>query len=140
MASIDHGTWSSYTPDTLPSGAPPGALYVQRDSDSVDWYQYLKDGTHFGAGTVKFSALWQAVYNGYVVSVAVYDADRLFPANQIVREIPDYSGSDPQGDYGQKLYDPATDTFSDLPPLPPPAEIRDLRARIAALEAKAGGA
>jgi hypothetical protein len=33
----------------------------------------------------------------------------------MVREILNYVGSDPQTDFGQKLYDPATDTFSDIP-------------------------
>jgi hypothetical protein len=139
MASIDHGRWSGYTPGTLPPEAPPGALYIRRDSDGVDWYVYLRDVTSFGADTVKLSALWQDAYNGYVVSVATYDADRLFPVDQIVREITDYTGSDPQADYGSRLYDPATDSFSDLPPLPPPADIKALLDRVAQLEAKQRG-
>jgi hypothetical protein len=53
-----------------------------------------------------------------------------------VREITDYTGSDPQADFGQKLYDPATDAFSDLPPLEPPAGIASLLDRVAAIEAR----
>jgi hypothetical protein len=140
MAFIDHGTWQAYVPATLPIGAPSGALFVRRDSDGVDWYDYVKAGSNFTAGSVKFTALWQDLYSSYVCKVATFDETMLFPTGQMVREITGYGGSDPQADFGQKLYDPATDTFSDIPyPVWPPRAANDLEARVAALEAKAGG-
>ena len=114
MTSIDHGMWQIYTPTTRSADIPSGALFAQRTSDGVDWYDYLKAGNNFTAGTVKFTALWQDLYSGYVSKVATYDETLLFPAGQMLREITDYAGSDPQTDFGQKLYDPATDTFSDI--------------------------
>jgi hypothetical protein len=111
MASIDHGIWQTYTPNT--PDLPSGALFLQRQSDGADWYDYVKAGTNFTPGSVKFSALWQDLYSSYVCKVATFDETLLFPTGQMVREITDYTGSDPQGDFGQKLYDPATDSFSD---------------------------
>jgi len=142
MTFIDHGKWQPYTPATLPPGVPSGALFVRRESDGIDWYDYVKDGGNFSPDTVKFTALWHPTYQSYLVGAAVYDVTLLFPPNQLVREITDYAGSDPQADFGSKLYDPATDAFSDLPPFEPPVqrEIRELRDRVAALEAKQGGA
>ena len=137
MAFVDHGKWLIYTPATLPEGAPGGALFLRRESDGVDWYDYVKNGGNFTPGSVKFTALWQDTYSSYVSKVATFDETMLFPTGQIVREILDYTGSDPQTDVGQKLYDPATDNFSDIPyPVWPVGT--DHEARIAALEAKLG--
>jgi len=140
MNIVDHGQWEAYIPATFPPSAPVGTLFSRRQSDGVDWYDYVKT---LSPNTVQFLALWVDAYNGYVVSVATYDQTMLFPGNQILREITDYAGTDPQADFGNKLYDPAAGTFSPLPPLPPPLPAVDLNAlqdRIAALEAKQGGA
>ena len=48
MNTIDHGMWNAYTPTTLPEGAPPHAMFVRRDSDGVDWYDYVGSGTNSG--------------------------------------------------------------------------------------------
>jgi len=77
---IDHGKWVAYVPSEPPSYAPPGALFARRESDSVDWYDYVKAGTNFGLDTVKFTVWWQDAYNGYVVGAATRDETRLFPA------------------------------------------------------------
>jgi hypothetical protein len=141
MTSIDHGQWHGYVPQTFPDGAPAGTLFTRRDSDGIDWYQYIKDGTAFQSGTVKFAARFNEQYQAFLVSVALYDPTMMFPGNQIIREITDYTGSDPQADFGSKIYDPNTDTFSDPPPFtgwPTPAS-RSVEERLAALEAKVGG-
>jgi hypothetical protein len=140
MAVIDHGKWQSYQPATLPPGVPAGAIFVRRESDGVDWYDYVNNGANFGAGTVKFTALWSEGYASYMVKVAVYDETMLFPPNQLVREITDYAGSDPHADLANKLYDPATDAFSDRPvfEMPPALDVKALLDRIATLEAKLG--
>jgi hypothetical protein len=141
MTSIDHGQWHGYVPTTFPDGAPGGALFTKRDSDGVDWYDYIRDGTAFGANTVKFAARFNEQLSAFLVSVALYDPTMMFPGNQIVREITDYAGTDPQGDFGGKIYDPNTDTFSDPPPpIGPPPGLKSVLERLDALEAKLGGA
>lgn len=120
MSTVDHGKWLPYKPQELPEGAPANAMFAKRESDGVDWYDYVNSGENFGAGSVKLAAIWRDPV-GYVVGPAVYDATMLFPADHIVREILDYTGSDPQADFGNKVYDPETDTFTD----PPPPETRE---------------
>lgn len=135
---IDHGKWQPYQPDTLPEHAPLGAMFVRRESDGVDWYAYSRDVKNFGADTVKFTALWQDIHNGYVVSAATRDVTRLFPAAQLVRELTEFHGSDPQAELGVKRYDPDSNTLHDLPPPPPVFDAQGLEARVAAIEAKLG--
>jgi hypothetical protein len=136
---VDHGRWALYQPDTLPEQAPSGALFARRESDGVDWYDYVRSGVNFGPDTVKFTALWQDIHNGYVVGAATRDVTRLFPAEQLVREIIDYHGGDPQAELGNRLYDPDTHRLRAPPILPPPdLDFRRLEARVAAIEAKLG--
>ena len=137
---VDHGKWMLYTPDTLPQHAPPGALFARRESDAVDWYDYSRDSKNFSPDTVKFTALWQDIHNGFVVGAATRDVTWLFPAGQLVREIIDYRGDDPQIELGSKLYHPDTHALHALPERPPAfdaeAKIATLEARLAVLEAK----
>jgi hypothetical protein len=137
---VDHGKWVLYQPDKLPEHAPPGALFVRRESDGVDWYEYIKDENSFAADTVKFTALWQDIHNGFTISAATRDPARLFPAGQLVREIIDYHGSDdPQVELGEKLYNPDTHRLRDRPELPAlDFGFKALEARVAAIEAKLG--
>lgn len=114
MAHIDHGSWIEYTPVQRQANAPSNAVYAKRESDGQDWYLYVHPGTNFEVSTVKFTAVLEQA--GYVVAAAVYEADRLFPANQSVFEIDGYSGTDPQADFGGKLYIPDADAFMDVPP------------------------
>jgi hypothetical protein len=138
MANIDHGDWVAYQPATLPQDTPPGALFARRQSDGVDWYEYVRNPASFDTSNVKLAVDWRDGI-GYVVGSAVYDATRLFPAGCIVLEVTDYAGSDPQADFGNKLYDPATDSFSDIVlPLAETPTMAELLDRVAALEAKLG--
>jgi hypothetical protein len=136
---IDHGKWVPYKPDQLPPTAPPAALFCRRESDGVDWYDYVNAGTNFSAEGVKFTAFWQDAYNGFTVGAATRDPTRLFPAGMLVREIIDYHGGDPQIELGERLYHPDTNTLHDRPP-PPQLnfDFQELEARVAAIEAKLG--
>ena len=136
---IDHGKWVCYQPDQLPQGMPLNALFARRESDGVDWYDYIRDDKSFGADTVKFTVTWRDIHGGYVVNVATRDPSMLFPAGALLREIIDYHGGEPQAELGGRLFNPDTHTLHDLPPSPPPFDFQALEARIAALEAKLGG-
>lgn len=130
---IDHGKWQLYQPDTPPEHAPPTALFVRRESDGVDWYDYSRDSKSFAPDTVKFTVLLQ---HGCVIGAATRDVTRLFPAGMLVRELTEFHGRDPQQELGVKRYDPDSNTLQDLPP--PPVSDGGLEARVAALEAKLG--
>jgi hypothetical protein len=136
---VDHGTWMRYQPNKLPPLMPPNTLFARRESDGMDWYDYVRDENSFNADTVKFTALWQDAHGGYVVSAATRDPTMLFPAGALLREIIDYhGGNDLQLELGNKLYHPDTQTLHALPPPPPAFDFQGLEARVAAIEAKLG--
>jgi hypothetical protein len=136
---VDHGKWVRYQPDKLPPGMPPNALFARRESDGVDWYDYIRDEKNFAGDSVKFTVLWQDIHNGYIVNVASRDPSRLFPAGGLVREIIDYHGGDDLHlELRNKLYNPDTHTLHAPPPPPPPFDFEALEARVAAIEAKLG--
>lgn len=139
MSIIEHGDWTHYTPDPPPENAPVHAMFAQRDGDAQDWYQYVTPtAANFQPGSVKMTVYRQGI-NGPTVGAAVTDATALWPASALVVEDTGYAGSDPQADYGGKIYDPVTQTFSDPPPaLDVFAELKALSGRIAALEARGG--
>jgi len=136
---IDHGKWVCYQPDKLPPGMPPNTLFARRVSDGVDWYDYSRDAKSFISDTVKFTALWQDIPGGYIISAATRDPTRLFPAGALLREIIDYHGSDDLHlELNNKLYNPDTHTLHNRPPPPPPFDFKGLEARVAAIEALLG--
>jgi hypothetical protein len=135
---IDHGKWVPYVPSEPPPYAPPGALFARRESDGVDWYDYVKAGSNFSVDGVKFTAWWQDAYNGFTVGAATRDPTRLFPAGMLVREIIDYRGGDPQTELGSKLYDPDTHKLRALPVLQLKDPLQSILERLAAIEAKLG--
>ena len=137
---IDHGKWEPYQPDKLPELAPLGAMFARRESDGVDWYDYVRDKKNFTADSVKFTVLWQDIHNGFIVGAATRDPTRLFPAGQRVAEIIDYHGGEPQIELGNRLFKPDSNTLHGVPspPSPPAFDFQGLEARIAAIEAKLG--
>lgn len=142
MGIIEHGDWTQYDPDPYPPDAPAGVMFARRDSDDQDWYKYVHPpATNFQPNSVRMTVYRQALH-GPTVGAAVYDATALWPASACVIEETHYTGSDPKADYGGKLYDFATQTFSDPPPPEPlvAPEIRELTDRIAALEAASASA
>jgi hypothetical protein len=132
---VDHGKWVPYRPDKLPEFAPPNTIFARRESDGVDWYDYVRDENSFTADSVKFTALRQD--SGWVVGAAVRDANRLHPADQWVAEIIDYHGGDPQAELGNRLFDPDTRKLLGRPP-PRPDPMQAVLDRIAVIEAKLG--
>ena len=134
---IDHGKWVRYQPDKLSQGMPPNTLFARRISDGIDWYDYVRDEKSFAVDTVKFTALWQDIHNGYTIGAVTRDPTMLFPAGALLREIVDYHGGDDlRLELGNKLYNPDTQTLHALPPPPPPFDFEGLEARVAAIEAK----
>ena len=121
----NHGAWCRYTPEPFPGWAPHNALFARRESDGVDWYDYL-NWTFYG-DTVKLT-----VIDG-IVGAATTDPTKLFPAGATVLEIDGFTGLDPQEEFGRKIYDAATQTFKDPPP-PPQDPMLDLIRRVKALE------
>jgi len=138
MNILDHGKWVSYEPAEPPKDYPANVLYLKRESDAADWYAYSHDHSKFDQGTIKFMALYQDSRSSYVIGPAVTDVSLLFPRNQVVAEVFGYAGSDPQADFGGKLYDPVTLAITEyVPPDPGPTifeRLADLDARVAALE------
>ena len=114
---IDHGKWQLYQPDRLPEDAPPSAMFARRESDGIDWYIYSRGPKNFGADTVKFTVMWNEVHDGFVVGAATTDVSKLFPAGQLVLELTEFHGKDPQAELEVKRYDPDTHKLHDLPRL-----------------------
>ena len=84
-----------------------------------------------------------AIQGGYsfkgdavLLGAATRDVTELFPAGQMVLELTEFHGKDPQAELEVKRYDPDTHTLHDLPPLRPAVD--PLEARVAALEARLG--
>lgn len=148
MNMINHGKWIPYKPTKLPEGAPPHALFCKRESDGMDWYEYVNSGKNFAEDSVKLSALYQEFWKAWVIGPAVIDATMLHPANQIVREISDFGSTDEDvliAAFRNKHIDPDTNEIRDPPILPPQptidetitelfTRIRELRNRIEEIE------
>jgi hypothetical protein len=151
MSTIDHGKWVLYTPaqEAIPAGFPLGAIHAKREGDAVDWYTYIRSGAHFGKDNVKGAAWWREDRQCYTVGPATKDVTAIFPADCYVFEVTDYTGTDPQADYGGKIYHPEDGTFEEY--VPPPPEARSspftelqakfdaLLARVAKMEKSGGG-
>lgn len=128
----DHGRWAAYTPEKLPEGAPPNAMFARRVSDGVDWYAYVKDPKSFQPASIKITLH----LGGNTVGAAVMDATMLFPGHDTrVLEVLGLMVNDPQALLGNKLYDEGSASFVD-PPEPPPSRLDALTQRIEALEGK----
>jgi len=103
MAIIDHGFWIGYTPLEFPEGVPKNAVFCRRESDGMDWYEYVNveerfmETFHkgrkkrFAAETVKCVV----EVNGRdetgqpVVRCAAVDETRLFPQDCRLIELTD---------------------------------------------------
>lgn len=135
---MSHGKWVTYKPDKLPEHTPAGALFVRRESDGVDWYDYVRDPRSFTTDGVKFTVLRQG--DIWTVGAAVRDATRLHPTDALVLEIIDYHGGDDlQETLGGRMFDVDTNKLLDRPPpFSPPNPILEIWGRLAAIEAKLG--
>jgi hypothetical protein len=163
MEIIDHGVWVQYQPVKPAKYAPHNTIYARREADSTDWYDYVRPDflrmqppppptyhpttgellpvppippSNFKSGSVVCNIFRQRDQS--IVGAATYDPTAVHSINQRVIEIVGYTGSDPQKDFGGKVYDHATGTFSDQPPPPPSlgARLDAMEQRIKALEAR----
>lgn len=109
LSITSHGSWVRYTPSPWPQDFPAEVLFCRRESDNIDWYAHLNAEDSFYPGSVKCT-----VYQNSILA-ATTDATRLFPQACTVIEIVGYTGSDPQADFGGKVYDPVANTIGDAP-------------------------
>ncbi|MEH2525874.1 MULTISPECIES: hypothetical protein [unclassified Bradyrhizobium] len=127
MTIINHGSWVRYVPDVWPEGLPPNIMFCKRESDGVDWYDFMQ-GDAMAAGSIKAT-----VYNGKV-GAATRDITLLFPQAAVLLEITDDDVADPQAFYGGLMYDPVANTLTVPPPIVPPF-VSPKQARLALLAA-----
>jgi hypothetical protein len=160
MKIIDHGKWIPYKPtkENWPEGAPANALFAKRESDGVDWYEYVnppKDNKqrmfseNFRDGSVKIAFMFHEHQKKWIIGPSVLDATLIFPANHFVREIIDFGTTDEAEIIARlrnRFIDPETNEITD-PPAPREMSederwvmenltqvIVDMRARIEKLE------
>jgi hypothetical protein len=123
----DHGTWSQYTPDPTPEWAKlavsfgGGVVFLKRDSDGVDWYDY-RNSAQFTAGTIVVATMVEGPNGEEIVKTAFRDASDIFPfaqrAIEIIEDEP--SEDDPAGRFVWMTFDPDTLSFSGEPTPPKP--------------------
>jgi hypothetical protein len=106
-----HGSWSRYTPDPFPPEKPSNAMFLKRDTDGVDWYDYAHAAENWTDGSAKLVV--QNWGGTYVVNAANTDPTFLFPAGAIILEVIGFEGDAQQ--FANKIVDLATDTFTDPP-------------------------
>lgn len=134
MAIIDHGQWERYVPTTVKPNLPSNIMYARSVIGNYDWYEYVA-AKRFGQRSVVMTV--QHTETGDLIQVATFDPTAIFPASCGVIEETEYSGSDPQAEFGLCTYN------ADLRKIgpkyvPPPTEteklIASLMKRIEALE------
>jgi hypothetical protein len=136
---MSHGKWITYAPEKWPEWAPRNAMFCRRENDGADWYDYVQDEKSFSADSVKFAVTRQGT--DWIIGPAVRDATRMYPADQVVLEIIDYHGEDPQEELGGRLFDIGTNRLLDRPPPPIPPDLilfREIWQRLKVIEAKLG--
>ncbi len=125
MNIIEHGKWQIYTaPDELLERRnltrQHGVVFSKRVDTGEDWYDYSL--ARFAAKTTVLITMIEQPPDGLVTGAANTNYNFIFPANGELIEVTDYSGSDPQADFGNKIYDPEEQTFTDRPPMQPQAD------------------
>jgi hypothetical protein len=155
MQIIDHGMWVRYQPDVVPSYMPRNAIYLKRESDGADWYDYIRPSdpnrasyvgfdptikSNFQEHTIKCGVFWHPDFKLHMIGAAVLDPTMLWPISQQVIEIVGHSCDDPHAEFSRKVYDPATESFSVFTPPPaPPSKIEQtILDRLDAIAARLG--
>jgi hypothetical protein len=123
----DHGTWTAYVPDPMPDWAkelPLGAtpIFIKRDGDGVDFYEYRKRPGVFKEGALVATTLRDTRTGDEIVMAIFRDHGMPFPNNQRLIEIDGVDPDDPKPWklFEQTIYDPETKTFLGEPGLKPP--------------------
>jgi hypothetical protein len=106
MKILDHGKWIAYEPDVPHKDAPLNTMYCRRESDGMDWYDYIRSGKRFSKDTIKFMAMEHGPNTGFIIGPVTKDVTKLFPAGHIVGEILDCGSLNSQKEFGQRIYDP----------------------------------
>ena len=127
-----HGSWSRYQPQNPPPEKPFNTMYCKRDTDGVDWYDYVLDASNWTEGSVKL--VIQQWGDTFVVNTANLDPTFLFPQGAIVLEVIGFEGDPAQ--FTNKIVDLATDTFTDPPPPPSITQKADIWRRATDEEAE----
>ncbi|WP_213287596.1 hypothetical protein [Bradyrhizobium sp. sGM-13] len=126
MTIINHGSWSRYVPGIWPEGFPSNIMFCKRDSDGIDWYDYIYKGASFAPGSIKVTV------EGGLTRAATRDESKLFPQSSVVLEITGDNAEDPQAAFGGLVYDEASNTLS-LPRPTVPQSVTPRQARLALL-------
>lgn len=133
MKIIDHGTWVPYKPDKPQQDAPANAVYMRRESDGVDWYDYVRPNfeqlfprkttlpeykspgaAKFTPGSLVCNVYHHKHFNKHIVGTATRDPTAMLPYNQRIIEIIGFDGDDPHAEFGGKVYDHEAGTFTKL--------------------------
>jgi len=134
MSILNHGTWSHYVPAKPKEGLPPQVLYLHRDGDGVDWYEF-RDSEPFHLASTLMTA--SPIDDGlFIIQQATFDHTAIWPVSSLLLEHQSYEGTDPFTDLHWLTFDPATGQLGEryVPPLSPLAMIDQLTKRIAKLE------
>jgi hypothetical protein len=151
MKIIDHGKWIPYKPakDRWPEGAPTQALFCKRESDGVDWYDYVNPpknnrrrlfSENFREDSVKVAFMFHEMEQKWIIGPSVIDATLIFPANHHVREFIGFGSVDEDeiiAAFRNKVIDPDTNALSERPVLEKIdwlAVVIDLKSRVEKLE------
>ena len=160
MKIIDHGTWVPYKPDKPKGDAPANAVFMRRESDGVDWYDYVRPNFYqmfprpqsllelngetqplkpnFVSGSLVCNVYHHKHFKVDIVGTATRDPTAVMPYRQRVIEIVGYEGDDPHAEFGGKVYDHEAGTFTklELPPFKPSPEFQSILDRLEKLERK----
>jgi hypothetical protein len=128
----DLGVWNAYTPEVLPawtSQAAPGQrfLFVRRDSDGADWYEFRLKKNSFANGFLLATTMHESRTGQEIVQGIHRDRTTIAVPNGLrVIEIEDLSPDDPTPwkAYEGRIFDPVTLTIGDLW-TPPVMSVRD---------------
>lgn len=133
---IEHGTWTYYTPDQLPHGAPASAIFARRQSDGQDWYELVANPP-FAPNNIIMTVDAQNV-----VWAATRDPSMIFPARFMVIEMDDTTTENPQEAFGYGRYryvdgsiTPIATSKKDSPVAALTEALQEAMARIEKLEA-----
>lgn len=123
MAIVDHGSWTRYTRETTPDNFPASTIFLKRQSDDMDWYDYVHPHNQFQATSVKFTV--NKSFDGTldIIRAPNINEDALFPDSMLVVELlGDYSGYTTEElitMFSSKVIDLTTGDITDPPPVTP---------------------
>lgn len=128
---LDHGFWRPYTPDPLPEWAQQASalggtvLFMRRESDNVDWYDFIKTDGQFFENAVLALTVPDADPATETVGAISRDETKLVPYNQRVIEILGVDPAEPKPHnlFEWLTYHPDTKTFSGEPGPPKAPEV-----------------